>query len=369
MHRLGLIVCLALAAPLAEPVPRKPTSAALKLTTPLTHVSAAHELRDGRVVLTNAKSPSVLVLDPRTGATTPLGSAGAGPDQYARPGGLYAGPNGSTLLLDRGLTRLMTISTTGTLHGTRSIAQRGTSSSSDADVDLQRVDARGFAYFANRHALGESVAGQPQYAALVRFDPEAQKQESIAQLRQPDRKTFAGGDGMVFSRSVVGSPEDGWGVASDGRIAIVRADPYRVEWLAPDGKVTSGPVITHDPLPMTDADRQAFKASTRGPGVLVGSAGDKGSPLGALPIEFAAMKPPFKAEDVIVSPDARVWVLRTRPLDAREVIYDLFDGTGRRVDRFELPAGSRIVGFGPSSIYVRHIDEPDRCELRKYLVR
>lgn len=35
-----------------------------------------------------------------------------------------------------------------------------------------------------------------------------------------------------------------WGVARDGRIAIVDFEPYQVTWVAPDGRRIVGPEIT-----------------------------------------------------------------------------------------------------------------------------
>jgi hypothetical protein len=278
------------------------------------------------------------------------------------------------LQLDRGLTRITTVSPTGELKGTRSIAEHGTTSSSSADVDLQRVDGRGFAYFLDPMHGRFTGTGTAREATVIRFDPAAQKKETVVTLRMSEMRTTSSENGLTLSRAIVGTPADGWGVAPDGRVAVVRAEPYRVEWYGTDGKVVRGPVVAFDRLPMTEADKQAFTARTSsgaaggGAPVGVGRPGEEPAKASRPPTEFAATKPPFDPADVIVSPDARVWVMRTRPIDVREVLYDVFDRTGSRVDRIELPAGSRIVGFGPSSIYVRHNDDAGRCELKKYRI-
>jgi hypothetical protein len=346
-----------------EPSPRALAQVPLRIQTPLTHVSAAYELSDGRVLISNARQPSVLLLDPATGAAARIGEAGAGPGRYAQPGGVYAGPNGTAVLLDRGQKRTITISRDGALQDSRSIAVPGGSSSSDADVDFQRLDARGFVYF-----LEGRIAFDEPERTLVRFDAEAQKMETVARLRKGETRTIPAGDGMTFGRTVIGSPADGWGVAPDGRVAVVRADPYRVEWYRPGGDVTRGPAIATDAIPMTDADRKAFEAQA-GDGVRVGRTGGAEPSAADLGRLFADTKPPFSPDDVLVSPDARVWVLRSRPHDATAVIYDVFDPTGRRVDRIELPDGSRVVGFGRGTVYARWTDEGGRCELRKYRIK
>jgi streptogramin lyase len=350
----------------AEPEPRAVKPAALKVGTRLTHVSAARELSDGRIVVTNQAPPSVLLIDPATGAVSPVGEAGGGEQRYARPGGLYSGPAGATWLIDRGQTRLFTISPTGHLQGSRSIARRGFSSSSDADRDLQQVDARGLVYFEEGQNRFAQLGTAAPDVSLMRFDAEAQKGEMIAQIRKPEARSVPGGDNVVYSREVIGSPADGWGVAPDGGVAIVRAEPYRVEWHAPGGKVVRGPVVAFTPVPMTDADKERYKAMGRGRGPSIGRVGEARADGSRLEMMFAATKPPFAPENVVVSPAGQVWVQRTTAADVTDVVYDVFDSSGKRVDRVKLPEGSRVVGFGSSSILVRFKDAAGQCELRKY---
>jgi hypothetical protein len=220
-------------------------------------------------------------------------------------------------------------------------------------------------------SLGAQLAGgRPAPAQVIRFDPVKQQRTTVTELQSPVTKTVPGGDGMTFSRSVVGSPADGFGVAPDGRVAAVRADPYRVDWIALDGKVTQGPAIAFDVIPITDADKAEYKAKYDNAGggataVGVGGGAGRGS-LSGLEPTFAATKAPFSPSDVIVSPDAHVWVMRSRPAGATTAIWDVFDATGRRIDRLEFPAGSRIAGFGLNSVFVT---DGDRAVLKKYKVR
>ena len=347
-----------------EPPARLLKAQPIRVGAGLAHVSAVREIGTGRLLLSNAKGPSVLLVDIATGTVTQVGAAGGGADRYASPGGLYAGPNATTLLLDRGQMRVFTISATGELLGSRSIARRGVTESSDVDADRQRIDANGLAYFVDRHAPGAMLGAKA--STLVRFDADTQKSEPVATLRNPEVRTIPAGDGLTLGRQVVGSPADGWGVAPDGRVAIVRADPYRVEWHAPEGQVTSGPVVEYTPLAMTEADKKRFASNRGGGRVSIGQTGSTGADLSKLELLFASTKPAFDPEGVLVSPDSRVWVLRTAPAEATSVTYDVFDTAGRRVDRIALADGDRIVGFGPSAVYARHVDTAGRSELRRY---
>lgn len=374
MRWLCLMLLAVQAAPSIEPPARTPTRVSLQLEAPLTHVSAARELPDGRILVTNARQPAVLLVDPSTGLTTRIGEPGAGPDRYSSPGGLYAGPEGSTLVVDRGRFHALTISSSGALTGSRSIAIPGWNQSTDRDIDLQRLDARGAVYYQPSRRLAALLArgGAPaggHEATIARFDPDSRTSTPIAIIRQAEVRYMPAGDNVLIGRQIIGSPADGWGVAPDGRVAVVRAEPYRVEWYASDGKVVRGDSIPVDRLPMTEEDKRAHAASSAGTGPSVGKVGGgSGAPSRMDPL-FAETKPPFSPDGVLVSPDARVWVLRTRPYGASGEIYDVFDEAGTRVDRLALPDGSRIVGFGRGSILVRWLGDDGRCELRKYRLR
>jgi hypothetical protein len=201
--------------------------------------------------------------------------------------------------------------------------------------------------------LDRAGLGTPAPNQLIRFEPKAQQREPIAELRRPETKTIQTSPNSTISRSVTGSPADGWGVAPDGRVAVVRGQPYRVDWISAAGSVTRGPAISIDPIPMTQADRDAHIAATaaRGGGASVGLAGG-GAGGGGIEPMFADTKAPFSPDDVVVSPDAQVWVPRSRPFGATTVVVDVFDARGQRIDRLEFPLHSRVVGFGAGSVYV-----------------
>lgn len=369
-NRLLLIVAVSVLQTGGEPVPRALTPAPIRIDAPLAHVSSVRELSGGRLLVTNANGPTLLLLDPASGSLSPVGAAGGGAKRYARPGGLYAGPDGTTLMVDRGQTRAFRISAAGAIEGSRPIARKGHSASSDADVDLQRLDAAGFVYMLDRGARPTLMASEgPAEATILRLDAEKQTIDEVAVLRGPVRRTVGGGDGVVFSRSIVGSPADGWGVAADGRVAVVRADPYRVEWCGRDGKVTRGPVIAYSPLPMTDADRDHYRRTLGRDGASVGMSGGARTDSAATEMLFASTKAPFDPDDVAVSPDGRVWVARSGLLGEAMRTFDVFDAAGRPVDRIALPARGRLVGFGSGAIYVRYPAAAGTVELRKYVVK
>jgi hypothetical protein len=368
--KLLMIVAASVVISAAEPSPRKPSGAAVKTSSPLPYISGVVELSNGRLLISDHKTPRLSLLTTATGIITPVGSPGSNPGQYVRPGGFYGTPEHGLWLLDRGLTRVSAVSTAGELSNSKSILPRGSSGSSDADYDSQHLDARGMAYYFDREArLGGTGAGTTApMVDLIRFDPATQQRNVIARLQQRITQTMPGGDGMTFSRQMIGSPADGWGVAADGRVAVVRANPYRVDWYSSAGAETKGPAYQVDVLPMTEADKQTFIAANSGNSVSVGMAGAAASSA-AGNLLFAETKAPFEGDHVMVSPTGRVFVPRTVPAGVTDVIYDVFDGRGQRVDRILLPPSSRIVGFAARSIYVRESAAPAGVTLKKYEVK
>jgi sugar lactone lactonase YvrE len=350
-----------------DPPGRRAVAVPMAQNPRVAHASAVAELPDGRIIVSDAKTPALWLLDGRTGNVTALGSAGAGPEQWIRPGGLYGGRDGEILLLDRAQARVMVIGPDAHVRRTYSIAVRGVTMASDADVDLQQLDAEGFSYFPDPQSAFLRARGQKVTAVpLIRFDPLKQLRAAVADLAQPDSQTSSTGDGITVTATVIGSPADGWGVAPDGRVAIVHAQPYRVDWISSDGRTVPGSEIPHDVLPMTDADRQATKASlARGPMVGVSrSGGASGTPV-VEPV-FAATKAPFRPEDVVVSPEGQVWVMRSHAASSDVVTYDVFGSAGQRVDRLEFPVQSRVVGFGRGVVYVRSLDPAGQEALSRY---
>jgi len=366
------VFAIALVAPVfaAEPAPRKAVGQAIKVATPLAYISGVAELPDGRLIVSDHNTPRVSLIDPRTGEVKTVGSSGANSGQYVRPGGFYGIPGKGLWLLDRGLTRVSAVSASGELSESKSILPRGSSGSYDADYDIQHLDARGLAYSVDRGGLPQTAGTSAPMFDVIRFDPATQSSTPIAKVQQRVTQTMPGGDGMTFSRSVIGSPADGWGVAADGRVAVVRAVPYRVDWYSPAGAETRGPVYQVDVLPMTEADKQAFISANPGRGAAVGMSAAKGASAPSTADRlFADTKPPFDHDLVMVSPTGRVFVPRTVPAGSTDVIYDVFDGRGQRVDRFLLPATSRIVGFGAAAIYVREGSSASGFTLKKYEVK
>lgn len=356
----------------AEPAPRKPAGTTVKMA-PRPFISGVAELPDGRLLISDHQTPGLSLLTPATGAITAVSSPGGGPGQYVRPGGFFGAPDKGLWLLDRGVKRAITVSTSGVLGASHSVLPRGSSGSSSSDFDQEHLDAKGRPYSLSRDFRSIPAGGRAASTSdLIRFEPVTQHTTTIAKLLQRVTETTGGGDGMVYSRAVNGSPADGFGVAADGRVAVVRAVPYRVDWYSPTGAETKGPVYPVDPIPITEAYKNAKLAEmkAKGGGASVGVASAPGGSATPAPtMLFADTMAPFEPELIMVSPAGRVFVPRSTPFGQNDVVCDVFDGRGQRVDRIQLPPTSRIVGFGRSVIYVREKTAGNTYALKTYEVK
>jgi hypothetical protein len=171
---------------------------------------------------------------------------------------------------------------------------------------------------------------------------------------------------------VLFSPQDTWTVAPDGWVAVVRAGPYRVEWIPPSGPEIVGPVIAHDPIEIPREERELIASGAAGDrglttvtvGVFVPGAGqssrsDKPEPMGVDELQFAKVKPAMNLRGTfrpMVDDAGRLWVERSRPFQASGTVFDVFDRAGRLVQRVAMAEGSRLLWAGARWVYAARLD-------------
>jgi hypothetical protein len=344
---------------------------------PFSYVRGLRELSTGVVLVTDWTEERLVALEFRRGTATGLGRVGGGPREFRLPGQLLALPGDSTLLYDEGNARLAVVGPELTIHRTMP------ASLGDAPYAVypRATDGRGRVYYGvPPWALGPD-APPADSVDIARWDPRTRTAEMLVRVqgaRRPSwqregRPRMTPGIPMVMF-----SPQDGWAVAPDGAMAVVRSGDYHVEWRADDGRTMRGPSYAYRPLGVTDADKHAFVSRFLRTSPMSGKG--EGGGLGHTPAEFATAEevarlvrtnefaevhPYFRPGGVWVTPEGDLLVERSVPAGAAPVL-DVFDRAGRLVRQVTLPVGRRVVGMGRGVVYAVVSDADDLETLEKY---
>jgi len=348
-------------------------------------ISGLRELRDGRMMLADPLGQALMIVDLAAGVADTVGRKGGGPGEYNVPSRLLPWRGDSTILVDLGNTRYTPVAPDGSFGVSEPLLRRDGEAMSL--IMPEGTDRRGNLYYqARSFSAGprgpEGVQGQPDSALIVRWNPTADRIDTVAPLGLPERKVERSG-GNVAMTTIPFSPSDGWAVSWDGAVAVARAVGFRVEWIGSDGRVTGGPEIMYRPITITQADRDAWleARANRSSGAMfitMEAGGGEGNvragprPRGASFVgpqvkddDWPEVKPPFPPSAVSVTPDGEAWVRRHVPAPGQPE-YDVFDDMGRRLRTVVLPQSSEVVGFGAGVVYVARTDEYDLLWLEKY---
>lgn len=318
---------------------------------PFTSITAVRELASGRVIVVDFGEKRVQVVSADGRTAREIGRQGAGPREFLTPSALIPLPGDSSLLLDRDQRRFLLLTPSAELIDARVFPE----TLQQGAEFVRGADATGRLYF---QASGMPASERSPYVAIKRWDRRTGRIDSVAAVLMPNPKPVnmelspqmkaQGYKGMTVRRIMPFTPEDEWAVAPSGRVALVRASPYRVDWTETDGSVKRGPAISTPAVPVTDADRKAFAV-----------------PNSRIQLTFPPTKTAFK-QGVVIDPDDNVWVRRETIAGATVQPWDVFDATGAHRGVVSLPANKRIVTISKKFVYVARRDVDDLHWLEAY---
>lgn len=416
------VASAAFAAPAAAQQPRALPAPDATFEEPFSSISGLRELSNGRVLIADARDKVLALVDLAAQSSMPIGREGSGPGEYGLPMRLFAAPNDTSYLYDPLNQRYLLVTadgkaidqfrveldgepTTGDTPQRRPVGEAGRGAPArpagagrpggPGGVRFgfsmpSASDAKGRLYFESA-ATTRNEQGVPvpaDSAALTRWDRRTKAVDTLAWVRLAKANVQVSGSANN-QRVMVGganplAPRDAWVVFPDGRVAVVRAEPYRVDMIQPNGSMMRGQPIKYTPIKFTEADRkeeEALRNRARqnsmmvtmsiGPGGTQRSA-QMGPGANAPPLEpltdWPEVKPAFRPgmNAAWARPDGELWIRRMEPAGAKGTLYDVFNAQGALTHQVRVPEGWNVVGVGRGTVYTTKADEDDLLYLQRH---
>jgi hypothetical protein len=337
---------------------------------PFTRISTIRERSDGRALVVDPRDRIVQLIDFKSGSATKVGRTGSGPGEYGLPDRIVALTGDSSAIFDPDNSRYLIITPEGKTGATFRIESAGVRMGGRGAAP-RGTDTRGRIFIEGSPFVATAAGGiaPGDSAPVLRVDRATKKLDTLAyvQLAKGNARGSGGPNGVMMLVGLKAFPSrDDWTPLPDGGVGIVRFRDYHVDRYSASGARTVGPPIPWDAIPVTEAEKEAWRAARRGlPAVGRGGAIPKNLPPPP-ESEFPAVMPPFVSPATIARPNGDIWVLRShRSTDAP--IYDVFGPTGSMVRRVAMPGPkSHLVGFGGNTIYVVRRDADDLEYLQRY---
>jgi hypothetical protein len=233
-------------------------------------------------------------------------------------------------------------------------------------------------------------SGQPSLSldstAIIRFDPRSGATDTIAFIPTTAGSSGSARAGAGSRAATIPSPASAdarvpyrasaaWVVARDGSVAIIKPEPFTLEWIAPDGRGSGPRQLSHQPVRITDAEKEEElnpRVEQRGGCDMSVQRDLADGAIGtfrrsfALPISAARpsiswpeFKHPYTNDDnaIVATEASEIMVLASRSANDPVPRYDVYDRDGALVRRVRLPPGTRMLGLGRGFIYLARNDQ------------
>jgi hypothetical protein len=340
-----------------------------------TDVRGVRELRDGRVVVLDARDQAVKLADFKTGEATMIGRKGSGPGEYQLPLQLLALPGDSSVIYDAANTGAPMVITPAGKAADPLPGMRADRAVGFLNIG-GRVDARGRMY---RTGIGAMLNRDP----IERLDRSTGKIDTLGwysrRLVSPLLPPPEEGPRPKFEP--VGKPIPfgavrTFDVTPGGDVVLLSPEPYRVTFISA-GKETDGPEIPYEKLHVTDADKAEWRVERAKPVATIRFSRDGGKTAGYSqpramdePEKWPEFLPPYAlgasyTERIRIAPNGTIWIERAVNAGTPQ-LYDVLTPAGRLAYRVTLPKRTRIVGFGSSGIYAVRLDDDDLEYLQRF---
>ena len=373
-------------------------------------------LPNGSVIVNDVMRRRLLLLDASLENYTVIAdsTAGSATGYGQRPGALIPYVADSTLFLDATSGSFLVIDPAGKVTRVMSAPRPNDNGAISSFANgFPGFDGKGRMVYRTRYPMMPvqtrdgmiQMPPQPDSAPLLRVDLDTRRADTIAAVRTPRSVStpISTPDGRTVNMQmqVPLATIDDWAVLSDGTIAIVRGNDYRVDFIQADGTKRSSDKIAFEwkrldddaKMSVIDSIQKARAAGPQGgPGggpitimgdvggqrVAMGGGGGGGAamvtrevmvagaaaatamgPGGASAItlpppsisDIPDYMPAFTQTSARPDADGNLWIRTTTPgAEPGNLVYDVINGKGNLVDRVDVPKGMSIVGFGKGGI-------------------
>lgn len=336
---------------------------------PFNRITAIHELPDGRVVVVDVNDEQVLLVDFSRSTVAPLGRKGSGPGEYRVPRGLLRLGGDSIGIRDIGNKRILVVTSSGKFGGI--LGSFGTRVSDTKPTvpgtDPTESDALGRLYgdAGSRFVAYDAL---PDSGPIVRWRVGATTRDTVAYLPYLPKEFRVARPGEG-EHALATDPD--FTVGSEGQIAIVHVEPYRVELIDTKGTRIKGKPIGYDRIRVSEEHKRLWREAQQRPVpmIMMTPGGKVSVDLRTIPIQepvhWPTYLPPFANHAARFAPDGMLWIHRNVPLGQPEV-FDLIDQHAMLIGQVTAPSGSRVVGFGKAHVYMARVDPDDQEFLERY---
>jgi hypothetical protein len=380
--RTGVLVLLAFAPGLGAQTTPKRTLARPDAEFPesFTQIDGIRELKDGRVLLVDSHDLTVQLLDFAASTNTKIGRNGQGPGEYQWPSRIFAVSGDSTVVWDAAGGRLHLYGPDGRSGGDFDphLSNEG-NAATRAGVTAMDTLGRMFGQSQPVRVAADGSMSLLDSAAIQRWSRTRPGRDTVGYMpvpKDPTRHVAPGG--FVFSQPMADPPPypstDHWIVGPDGRIAVLRADPYRVGYFDANGALRESPPIPFERVKVSEEHKKLWRAERSKPvmAMVYNRSGPASFRLMSRPVKEPSSWPEYLPPYVsgFIPPgsfasDGTVWVRRTTAANAPP-LYDVIDERGRLVEQVALPTATTLVGFGRGTVYLARVDDDDLQYLQRY---
>ena len=340
-----------------------------RLETAFTAITSIRELSDGRILVTDPRDLQLVVADFRTGDVRQISRRGGGPGEYGFAAPVHAIAGDSSLMADFLQRRVLLLD------------QDKIVATVAADNAVIRA-TQGFITFADRVGNvvsqkssdppeGQSTTSMKDSTAVIRVARRTGRMDTLAMvLVRPTVRTItrnAKGD-ISFSsarplRLRVGEQ---FMLHPDGWLAVIRINPFRVDWRSPDGRWTLGAPLPVPVIRMSEKEKQASLARTARSMAANPSSTPIPPQLRTPDDDWPDVMPPYLQGETLFSPEGHVMIRRQPSADHPGVAYFVVDRRGRLAGMIEMKDNERIFAPGARSIYVVETDADDLRYIRRH---